>query len=791
MPRQPVDTNLPSILLQPQAQPVDTFTAPGPSPLRDLAASLSVIDRPLRQFLDDRAEKHADEDRIRGEAAFYDNSAEDLAEGVRSGKIPAQYSPNFVKGWKNARGNVVGNQIKADFAVAFDEWEGKNSEDPEAYDQFLEDFLRKRIGTEDPEVLKGLMPHIREITANGNARYTAYRHERTYEGSLDANVAGALQDVDELNKEGLATEEGTNYPVVFQKIAEKRAAFVASGGRPEDFDKSMVDAMSVKVLTTRDPGLLAWFDQKIPGKDYTYGDSPYGAKVKAETISSLEVIARTADTEDRQRQKAADEKAKDDAHRAAVELLSQDPTAPIPAELLAAGSKVDPTFKVRIEEWRKNLGTGFTDPKRLRDVYSAILAGGGFKAVQEAASAGVFGRPEDLTAAYTFAKSFEDNEDRITETMRSAVAEQVLKDIDIRTKGKNDFTGDPISGMSNEGYEATFDFRRMVQEWVVKHPEASIQETEEAVTKIGKGIMDRFVLPEGAIEEDAARTYERAKDMPFDNPYTDGTAPTGGNDMQAPETEDRSETEDLLNGMSSEQRAAAEERAKAEGLTIEDWVDKYSSPPSSPAATPKASPISYQPEANAAPITPEVATAWLDQSLQEADEAGAPVKLTASAPDGQAARLLDLIGEYEAAGNYNAVFGNAGSKRDLGKLTLNQIIASQTAAKRRGVGSTAIGRYQFLVKTLKSLKQDLGLTGNERFTKELQDRLGVALLNRRGYQQFKAGKMSKRQFALRLSQEWASLPNPSTGRSFYAGDGFHGGTNVRTRDVYAALGVGI
>lgn len=780
MARSPVNTDLGAVQLRPQASPVDTFTQPRQSALRDLAASLSVIDRPLRQFLDDRAAKQADEDRIRGEAAFYDNSAEDLAEGVRTGKVPAQYSPNFVKGWKNARGNVVGNQIKADFAIAFDEWEGKNSEDPEAYDQFLEDFLRERIGTDDPEVLKGLMPHIREITANGSARYTAYRHERTYEGSLDANVAGALQDVDELNKEGLATEEGTNYPVVFQKIAEKRSAFVASGGRPEDFDKSMVDAMSVKVLTTRDPGLLAWFDQKIPGKDYTYGDSPYGAKVKAETVSSLEVIARTADTEDRQRQKAADEKAKDDAHRAAVELLSQDPTAPIPAELLAAGSKVDPTFKVRIEEWRKNLGTGFTDPKRLRDVYSAILAGGGFKAVQEAASAGVFGRPEDLTAAYTFAKSFEDNADRITETMRSAVSEQILKDIDIRTKGKNEFTGDPISGMSNEGYEATFDFRRMVQEWVVKHPEASIQETEEAVTKIGKGIMDRLVVPEGQDPEDAAKTYERAKDMPFDNPYTDGTTPPPAEDgaEEAPSPDDKSELEDLLNGMTPEQKSAVEERAKAEGLTVEQFIEKYMPGGGAPKGA-AASPISYQPEANAAPITPEVATAWIDEALSGGDD---------GTGDQMADRLLSLIVKHEAGGNFNAAYGKAGSKRDLGKLTLNQVLASQAAAKRRGVASTAIGGPQFLYKTLRSLKADLGLTGEEKFTPALQKRLGMALLNRRGYQQFRAGKLSKRQFALRLSQEWASLPNPNTGRSYYAGDGLNA-SSVRTRDVYAALSI--
>lgn len=957
MARAPVDTRMGVELLQPQARQVDTYVQPARPALADFAESLAKIDRPLRQFMDKRSEKQAEEDRIRGEAAFYDDNAGDIAEAVRTGKLPSHYSRAFVKGFKNAQGNVAGNKLRTAFNSAFDAWDGKNSDDPEAYDKFVADFFASNIGTDDPEVLRGLMPHIREIDQNGAARYTEYRHKQTYQGSLDAAVAGANQDIDELNREGLSTEEGTNYPVVFQQIEKKRAAFVASGGRPEDFDQSMIDAMSAKVLSTRDPGLLAWFDQKVPGKSYTYGETPYGAKVKLETESSLEVIARRSFTEDAARQKAEEEKQKDAAHRQAIDALVKDPAAPIPDDILKLG-EVDPTFKVRIEEWRSTLGRGFSDPARMREVYADILSGKGTKAVQEAFSAGVFGRIEDAREAYAFAKSFEDNKDRITTALSSPAAENILKMLDVRTKGTTDW-GDPISGMSNEGFEATYDFRRMVQDWVIKNPDASAQELEDALSKIGKGVMDRIVVPDELNPNSG--TYGRPDDLGFDNPFTNGTAPIPQTE-QPPATpeaapdpmgERQGEYQDFMDGLQPTQRAALEGRAAAMGMTTKAFVDTYvlsdKAAPETPSDDAKAKPIAYSPGEDGAQVQnaslvsakprgmealvssskrgsapdltnlrPEIVSgvtdlqqawgkplpivsgfrdtarnkkaggakhsqhkhgnavdidvsnlskedrvnlirmasekgftgigvyttslhldyggrrAWgpdyhkeslpswaqgaigehmgrtnvpsksqggtpgfdRDTAMAFLDDAleGNPLDTdydgSARTPDGdqQAARILNFIGGHEAGGNYNAIAGNPEASRDLSKFTLNQILATQVVARRRGAPSTAVGKYQIKYTTLSGLKRSLKLAGDEPFTRELQDRLGFALLKSRGYDLYKQGKLSKRQFAMRLSQEWAALPDPSTGRSYYAGVG-NNRTRARTSDVYAALGV--
>ncbi|MBA4161110.1 MAG: hypothetical protein C0515_03295 [Novosphingobium sp.] len=82
--------------------------------------------------------------------------------------------------------------------------------------------------------------------------------------------------------------------------------------------------------------------------------------------------------------------------------------------------------------------------------------------------------------------------------------------------------------------------------------------------------------------------------------------------------------------------------------------------------------------------------------------------------------------------------------------------------------------------TLKGLLVPERLTGNELFDPDLQDRLGFALLDRRGYESFATGKMSVVAFGLGLAQEWASFPVLADckgahrmvvrGETYYAGD---------------------
>ncbi|QND60148.1 hypothetical protein [Mesorhizobium huakuii] len=154
--------------------------------------------------------------------------------------------------------------------------------------------------------------------------------------------------------------------------------------------------------------------------------------------------------------------------------------------------------------------------------------------------------------------------------------------------------------------------------------------------------------------------------------------------------------------------------------------------------------------------------------------------MDASIPS-SAAKLLDLIGNTEAPKGYDVIFGNNQKHlpKKLTSMTISEVIAAGPGWSK-AYGSSAAGRYQFMNQTLKSLKISESLTGTEKFSPDLQDRLGYALLDRRGYEKFASGKLSVVAFGLALAQEWASFPVLEAcqgahrwierGETYYAGD---------------------
>lgn len=149
--------------------------------------------------------------------------------------------------------------------------------------------------------------------------------------------------------------------------------------------------------------------------------------------------------------------------------------------------------------------------------------------------------------------------------------------------------------------------------------------------------------------------------------------------------------------------------------------------------------------------------------------------------------LLDFIGQLESGGNYNARFNDPHAQTDLSNFSLNQIHALQVAHGKR-TGSSAFGKYQLIRKTLLGLRTRLNLSGTDRFTPELQDRLATSLLVARGLKRWQAGTLSDEDFMDNLSKEWASLPYRN-GRSYYAGDGLNhsGATRGEFKSVLQAV----
>ncbi|WP_312529911.1 hypothetical protein [Paracoccus sp. (in: a-proteobacteria)] len=135
--------------------------------------------------------------------------------------------------------------------------------------------------------------------------------------------------------------------------------------------------------------------------------------------------------------------------------------------------------------------------------------------------------------------------------------------------------------------------------------------------------------------------------------------------------------------------------------------------------------------------------------------------LTQWGKDGAAAQkgILELIAQRESGGDYNATLDNGrwtGGARNLVNMTLKEILALQSSMRTpenralygNGQGSSALGRYQIVGTTLEGLIKDLGLTGNELFSPEMQDRLAEQLLR-----QIKPGDVSG------IRGVWAGLNN--------------------------------
>lgn len=139
-----------------------------------------------------------------------------------------------------------------------------------------------------------------------------------------------------------------------------------------------------------------------------------------------------------------------------------------------------------------------------------------------------------------------------------------------------------------------------------------------------------------------------------------------------------------------------------------------------------------------------------------------------------AAAILEYIGKHEAPRGYVDYYrGAKPPPRPLTDMTVREVLDWQAWANPPGPGTAAAGRYQIIRPTLEWLVQDMGLRGDEKFSRNLQDKMGLRLLQRRGFDAFIEGG-SAEDFCNSLAKEWASMPvvsGPKRGKSYYAGDG--------------------
>lgn len=152
--------------------------------------------------------------------------------------------------------------------------------------------------------------------------------------------------------------------------------------------------------------------------------------------------------------------------------------------------------------------------------------------------------------------------------------------------------------------------------------------------------------------------------------------------------------------------------------------------------------------------------------------------------------LLDAIASGEATkAGYDTIYGGAKVKPDkpVSQMTVEEVLAYQQKLKDSGSASTAVGRYQFLKKTLQGLLDQGVVKGSDKFDGRTQDKLAAALLNqgKGNLKDFQSGKVTAAQFQDHVAGIWASVKN-SSGRGTYDGDGLNAGSTSGSSIIAAA-----
>ena len=131
---------------------------------------------------------------------------------------------------------------------------------------------------------------------------------------------------------------------------------------------------------------------------------------------------------------------------------------------------------------------------------------------------------------------------------------------------------------------------------------------------------------------------------------------------------------------------------------------------------------------------------------------------------------------YDAFNNPgNKISGGAGKTVEgaLGK-PLRDMTVGEVEQRQSGSSKSrdffAVGKYQIIPSTLKALVKRMGIDPNEKFTDQLQEKLGagLALLQRPALGKFLLGLPggSLKQAGIETAREWRSMPDPRTGKTY-------------------------
>lgn len=344
--------------IQGMASPVSTYVRPADpvrSPLHELAEGLSAFDSGLGAYMDKRRAENDEADKARAIADFHRNNQEAYAEAVRSGKIPPTASKAYVEWYKKQQGNLAGLKLSDKFAIDYQQWEGRDSDDPNAFGQFVSGWMTQNVGDEqDPQVLEGLAPHLDRIATGG---YDTFNQDRANALRSKAQATSGAIMTDTLMRgaeEGRA-EGSLDYDGLWSGLMAQREEAISKGERGEDFDKLMVDSIILQAQESASTDMLKLLDRTLPGAGLAMSKSP---EVREKLMKVRELIGNrqaAIATDEAQLREKQDKQRHEEKLAEAVLLLSSGKD--VPEETIKELSRRDGEIRYKLAKYKKNTAT--------------------------------------------------------------------------------------------------------------------------------------------------------------------------------------------------------------------------------------------------------------------------------------------------------------------------------------------------------------------------------------------------------------------------------------------------
>lgn len=484
--------------LRPQATPIDTYSRPAAqtdNPLSDIARSLGPLSSQLAQWGREQDAIKEDEAVVRGQAAFYANNQAGYEEATRKGLVPGYASKGYVDGYKAAEGAAAGRELDIKLGAAYEQW-NKGFDDPRGFEKWIGPQIQAMVSTNDPAVLKGLMPHIRAASDKYQAQWLSDRAKDTEYRAVSAYGAAVGSTLDTYARDGLSRQEGTDVAGAAATVQSIRDSAFKAGIPTDKVDKQMVDAITSSAIKNEDPSLLKLLDGKSVGGT-TLGDTPYGRAQKMEATNTLRALYRQQDEVMRRRQEQVDKEVHNKALSVVTESLMKNPDAVIPDEVLKTIEKRDGDFRVKLMEWRKSIreNGNAEDELKVGTLYTDLMNGAGMDAVMTAIGNQVIKKPETIAKAVTFAKEW----DRFKDSPQAGILQdQMFKDIRtiIYTRGADTNALNPLQSeriLTQSGRAALNDATQAAIKWASENPDASILERAKFLGSLQEVVAKSFV----------------------------------------------------------------------------------------------------------------------------------------------------------------------------------------------------------------------------------------------------------------------------------------------------------